>query len=144
MVHRRRARFGPPWTTRSRDDARGLLASGRTAALTYGPDGERRGEGLTVFVSSFAPAPRMLVFGAMDFTAAVARVASFLGYRVTVCDARPVFATARRIPDGRRGDRRLAPPLPARRGRRRRASRAHVICVGPTTRSSTCRCSSKR
>ena len=81
------------------DDARGLLASGRTATLTYGPDGERRGEGLTVFVSSFAPAPRMLVFGAIDFAAAVARVGSFLGYRVTVCDARPVFATARRFPD---------------------------------------------
>lgn len=81
------------------DDARGLLASGRTATLTYGPDGERRGEGLTVFVSSFAPAPRMLVFGAIDFAAAVARVGAFLGYRVTVCDARPVFATARRFPD---------------------------------------------
>lgn len=81
------------------DDARGLLASGRTATLTYGPDGERRGEGLSVFVSSFAPAPRMLVFGAIDFAAAVARVGSFLGYRVTVCDARPVFATARRFPD---------------------------------------------
>jgi len=82
-----------------RDDARGLLASGRTATLTYGPDGERRGEGLSVFVSSFAPAPRMLVFGAIDFAAAVARIGSFLGYRVTVCDARPVFATARRFPD---------------------------------------------
>jgi len=81
------------------DDARGLLASGRTATLTYGPDGERRGEGLSVFVASFAPAPRMLVFGAIDFAAAVARIGSFLGYRVTVCDARPVFATARRFPD---------------------------------------------
>jgi len=82
-----------------RDDARGLLASGRTTTLTYGYDGERRGEGLSVFVSSFAPAPRMLVFGAIDFAAAVARVGSFLGYRVTVCDARPVFATARRFPE---------------------------------------------
>jgi len=81
------------------DDARGLLASGRTAILTYGPDGERLGEGLQIFVSSFAPAPRMLVFGAIDFAAAVARVGSFLGYRVTVCDARPVFATVRRFPD---------------------------------------------
>jgi xanthine dehydrogenase accessory factor len=81
------------------DDARGLLASGRTATLTYGPDGERRGEGLSVFVSSFAPAPRMLVFGAIDFAAAVARVGAFLGYRVTVCDARPIFATPRRFPD---------------------------------------------
>lgn len=82
-----------------RDDARGLLATGRTATLTYGPDGQRRGEGLTVFVSCFAPAPRMLVFGAIDFAAAVARVGSFLGYRVTVCDARPVFATKKRFPD---------------------------------------------
>ena len=81
------------------DDGRGLLAAGRTATLTYGPDGQRRGEGLQVFVSSFAPAPRMLVFGAIDFAAAVARIGNFLGYRVTVCDARPIFATAKRFPD---------------------------------------------
>jgi xanthine dehydrogenase accessory factor len=81
-----------------RDDARGLLAQGRTATLTYGPDGERRGEGMRVFVQSFAPKPRMLVFGAIDFAAAVARVGSFLGYHVTVCDARPVFATKTRFP----------------------------------------------
>jgi xanthine dehydrogenase accessory factor len=41
----------------------------------------------------------MLVFGAIDFAAAVARVGSFLGYRVTVCDARPVFATTKRFPE---------------------------------------------
>lgn len=82
-----------------RDDARGLLAAGRTASLTYGPDGQRRGEGLEVFVAAFAPPPRMLVFGAIDFAAAVARIGSFLGYRVTVCDARPVFATPQRFPD---------------------------------------------
>jgi xanthine dehydrogenase accessory factor len=82
-----------------RDDVRGLLSSGRTATLTYGLGGERLGAGLSVFVSSFAPAPRMLVFGAIDFAAAVAKIGSFLGYRVTVCDARPVFATARRFPD---------------------------------------------
>ena len=80
------------------DDARGLLASGRTETLTYGPDGERRGEGMRVFVSSFAPRPRMLVFGAIDFAAAVAHQGHFLGYQVTVCDARPVFATASRFP----------------------------------------------
>jgi xanthine dehydrogenase accessory factor len=81
------------------DDALGLLASGHSATLTYGPDGERRGEGARVFVWAFAPAPRMLVFGAIDFAAAVARVGSFLGYRVTVCDARPVFATHTRFPE---------------------------------------------
>jgi xanthine dehydrogenase accessory factor len=47
----------------------------------------------------FAPPPRMLVFGAIDFAAAVARIGAFLGYRVTVCDARPVFATPARFPD---------------------------------------------
>jgi xanthine dehydrogenase accessory factor len=80
------------------DDARGLLANGRTETLTYGLDGERLGERLTLFVQSLAPKPRMLVFGAIDFAAAVARIGSFLGYRVTVCDARPVFATQRRFP----------------------------------------------
>ncbi len=81
------------------DDALGLLASGTSATLSYGPDGERRGEGMRVFVWAFAPKPRMLVFGAIDFAAAVARVGSFLGYHVTVCDARPVFATTSRFPD---------------------------------------------
>jgi xanthine dehydrogenase accessory factor len=82
-----------------RDDALGLLASGHNATLGYGPDGERRGEGMRVFVWAFAPKPRLLVFGAIDFAAAVARVGSFLGYHVTVCDARPVFATASRFPE---------------------------------------------
>ena len=41
----------------------------------------------------------MIVFGAIDFAAAVARIGAFLGYRVTVCDARPTFATAKRFPD---------------------------------------------
>ena len=81
-----------------RDDARGLLDVGRNAILHYGIDGQRRGEGLDVFVESFAPPPRMIVFGAIDFAAAVAKIGSFLGYRVTVCDARPVFATASRFP----------------------------------------------
>jgi len=80
-------------------DVRGALASGHTETLTYGPEGQRRGEGMRVFASVFAPPPRMLVFGAIDFAAAVARVGSFLGYRVTVCDARPVFATTARFPD---------------------------------------------
>ncbi|HEX6249537.1 MAG TPA: XdhC/CoxI family protein, partial [Nocardioidaceae bacterium] len=81
------------------DDVLGLLASGHNATLTYGPDGERRGEGMRVFVWAFAPPPRMIVFGAIDFAAAVARMGVFLGYEVTVCDARPVFATASRFPD---------------------------------------------
>jgi xanthine dehydrogenase accessory factor len=81
------------------DDARGLLAAGHTSILRLGADGERRLDDLAVLVESMAPPPRMLVFGAIDFAAAVARVGSFLGFHVTVCDARPVFATARRFPE---------------------------------------------
>ncbi len=81
------------------DDARGMLDQGMTGMRRYGPQGERRGDELGVFVQSFAPPPRMLVFGAIDFAAAVARVGAFLGYHVTVCDARPVFATRARFPD---------------------------------------------
>ncbi|MER7500110.1 XdhC/CoxI family protein [Nonomuraea pusilla] len=81
------------------DDARGMLAQGLTGTRHYGARGERRLDDLAVFVQSFAPPPRMLVFGAIDFAAAVARIGKFLGYHVTVCDARPVFATAKRFPD---------------------------------------------
>ncbi|CPR12729.1 xanthine dehydrogenase [Mycobacterium bohemicum DSM 44277] len=80
------------------DDARGLLAVGRSDVLEYGPDGQRLGEGMEVFVAGYAPRPRMLVFGAIDFAAALAQQGSFLGYRVTVCDARAVFATRARFP----------------------------------------------
>jgi xanthine dehydrogenase accessory factor len=83
-------------------DVRGMLDHGATGVLRIGPDGERRQDELSVFVQSFAPAPQMLVFGAIDFAAAVARVGKFLGYRVTVCDARAVFATRKRFPEADR------------------------------------------
>lgn len=81
------------------DDARGMLAQGSTGIRRYGARGERRLDDLSVFVHSFAPPPRMLVFGAIDFAAAVARIGKFLGYHVVVCDARPVFATTKRFPE---------------------------------------------
>ena len=81
------------------DDARGMLAQGLTGQRHYGAEGERRLDDLAVFVHAFAPPPRLLVFGAIDFAAAVARVGKFLGYHVTVCDARPVFATPKRFPE---------------------------------------------
>jgi xanthine dehydrogenase accessory factor len=81
------------------DDVRGLLVAGRTGFAHYGADGERRGDELAIFVQSYAPPPRMLVFGAIDFAAAVARIGRFLGFYVTVCDARPVFATTKRFPE---------------------------------------------
>ena len=80
-------------------DARGMLASGTTGFLRYGPEGERLGDGLDVFVASMAPPPRMYIFGAIDFSAALCRVGKVLGFRVTVCDAREIFATPRRFPD---------------------------------------------
>ena len=79
------------------DDARGVLEHGSTTVLRYGAEGQRRLDDLAVFVQSFAPPPRMLVFGAIDFAAAVARIGKFLGFHVTVCDARAVFATAKRF-----------------------------------------------
>ena len=81
------------------DDARGMLGVGQTGTRHYGPRGERRVDEVAVFVQAFTPPPRMLVFGATDFAAAAARAGVFLGYRVTVCDARPMFATARRFPE---------------------------------------------
>jgi xanthine dehydrogenase accessory factor len=80
-------------------DARGMLAAGQTGVRHYGPRGERRVDDVAVLVQAFTPPPRMLVFGATDFAAAVARIGVFLGYRLTVCDARPVFATTRRFPE---------------------------------------------
>jgi len=82
-----------------REDALGMLAAGTTGFLHYGPEGERLGEGLDVFVASYAPPAQMFVFGAIDFSAALVRIGKVLGYRVTVCDARPVFATKKRFPE---------------------------------------------
>ncbi len=79
-------------------DMLGELAAGQTLVRHYGSEGQAREDTLSVFIESFAPPPQMLIFGAVDFTAALARVAKVLGYRVTVCDARPVFATAARFP----------------------------------------------
>jgi xanthine dehydrogenase accessory factor len=79
-------------------DALGELAAGLTVTRHYGRHGEARQREVSVFIESFAPPPRMIIFGAVDFTAALAKVAKILGYRVTVCDARPVFATHGRFP----------------------------------------------
>ncbi len=78
--------------------ARGMLEGGRTDTIHLGPRGQRRMEDVTLFIQSFAPPPRMYVFGAIDFASAVARIGKFMGYRVTVCDARGVFATRERFP----------------------------------------------
>jgi xanthine dehydrogenase accessory factor len=96
-------------------EARAMLDAGRTGALAIGAgfaseeelkseggaerSGSRCGQPLTLLVESSVPAPRMIVFGAIDFASALVRVGKFLGHHVTVCDARPVFATAARFPE---------------------------------------------
>ena len=80
-------------------DIRGALAGGQSVARHYGPYGEAGRNEITLFIEVFAPPRRMLIFGAVDFTAALVRVAKVLGYHVTVCDARPVFATSARFPE---------------------------------------------
>ena len=85
-------------------DALGELEAGRSGVRHYGPNGETTPEDLvgtpivSVFIESWAPPPQMWIFGAVDFTAALAKVAKVLGYRVMVCDAREIFATRRRFP----------------------------------------------
>jgi xanthine dehydrogenase accessory factor len=79
-------------------DVQGELAAGLTVTRHYGRHGEAREREVSVFIESFAPPPQMIIFGAVDFTAALAKVGKILGYRVTVCDARPVFATRARFP----------------------------------------------
>ncbi len=79
-------------------DTLGELEAGRSGTRHYGLAGEARQQDLSVFVESFAPPPHMVIFGAVDFTASLLRVAKLLGFRVTVCDARAVFATRQRFP----------------------------------------------
>ncbi|GAA2417229.1 XdhC family protein [Streptomyces coeruleofuscus] len=92
--------------------ARALLKAGRTGTVEISASGAGWGSprtesgggshcpgGLTLLVESAVPPPRMIVFGAIDFAAALVRAGKFLGYHVTVCDARPVFATRVRFPD---------------------------------------------
>ncbi|ARX88841.1 XshC-Cox1-family protein [Streptomyces alboflavus] len=80
-------------------EARALLDAGRTQAVEVSEDGAHCPGGLTLLVESSVPPPRMIVFGAVDFAAALVRAGKFLGYHVTLCDARPVFATAGRFPE---------------------------------------------
>jgi xanthine dehydrogenase accessory factor len=79
--------------------ARALLDVGRTGTVEVAEDGSHCPGGLTLLVESSVPPPRMIVFGAIDFAAALVRAGKFLGYHVTVCDARPVFATRARFPE---------------------------------------------
>ncbi|MEU1271409.1 XdhC family protein [Streptomyces sp. NPDC005799] len=80
-------------------EASAFLDAGRTGTLEIGEQGSRCGAPLTVLIESSVPPPQMIVFGAIDFASALVRIGKFLGYHVTVCDARPVFATRARFPE---------------------------------------------
>jgi xanthine dehydrogenase accessory factor len=80
-------------------EARALLAVGEHALRSFGEQGEPIGVEVRLFIAAYAPKPVMYVFGAIDFSRAMARIGKYLGYHVTVVDARPVFATKQRIPD---------------------------------------------
>lgn len=89
---------GPELDRLAAAGARAQLDAGHTATVTVGMDGTYCGQALHLLVETSAPPPRMIVFGAIDFAAALVRLGKFLGYHVTVCDARPVFATWQRFP----------------------------------------------
>jgi xanthine dehydrogenase accessory factor len=78
-------------------DARGQLDEGVSRIRRYGAGGEVMGSELGVYIQAFATPPRMVIFGAIDFSAEMAKVASDIGYRVTICDAREPFARSPRF-----------------------------------------------
>jgi xanthine dehydrogenase accessory factor len=79
--------------------ARGALAAGVTGIRRLGGEGEEMGGDVAAFIQVLAPRPRMIVVGAVDHAAAVVTIGRFLGFHVTVCDARAPFATRERFPD---------------------------------------------
>jgi xanthine dehydrogenase accessory factor len=80
-------------------DTQAAAGAGLTSLRHYGLHGEAREDTVAVFIEAFCPPPRLVIFGAVDFTAALVRVAKVLGYRVVVCDARELFATPARFPE---------------------------------------------
>lgn len=80
-------------------ESRGFLAEGVSRLRSYGAGGEVMGDELDVLIQAFQARPEMVIYGAIDYSAALARVAAELGYRVTICDARPAFAAGKRYGD---------------------------------------------
>ncbi len=78
-------------------EARGLLAHGRTTMRHFGEDGTTLGTGLRVQVTVNAEAPRMVIIGAIDFSASLSALASALGYTVTIADPRKAFLSSARF-----------------------------------------------
>ena len=73
----------------------GIVEWGGTAGLG---DSAGPAVGVRAFIEVFSAKPRLIIFGAVDFAAALAEAGAFVGYRVTVCDARAIFLTKERFP----------------------------------------------
>ena len=82
-------------------EVRASIAGEATEIRGYGDEGEPHGD-VRVFIHNVLAKPRMYIFGAIDFAHAMVRVAKLLGYEVTLCDARPAFATTDRFPEADR------------------------------------------
>jgi xanthine dehydrogenase accessory factor len=78
-------------------ESRGFLEEGVSRIRGYGAGGEVMGDELDVCIQAFQTRPEMMIYGAIDYSVALARLAAELGYRVTICDARPAFAAGRRF-----------------------------------------------
>src|SRR4051812_19518103 len=78
-------------------DARGFLDEGRSAIRRYSAKGETMGSDLRISIHAFATPPSMVVFGAIDFSAALAKLATEIGYTVSIVDARRAFASSSRF-----------------------------------------------
>ncbi|MFJ2738232.1 XdhC family protein [Streptomyces sp. NPDC087440] len=115
----------PQWDRIARNEALDMLALGRTGTVDVALDGALCPGGVTLFVECRVPPPRMIVFGAVDFAEALVRAGSFLGFHVTVCDARPVFATRERFPEADE----VVVDWPHRYLRQTRTDARTVLCV---------------
>jgi xanthine dehydrogenase accessory factor len=78
-------------------DTQALLARGLSTIRRYGSDGSQLGRDVEVFVQSFARPRRMIIVGAVDFSAALAPLAAELGFAVTICDRREPFLASSRF-----------------------------------------------
>ncbi|MEU6388324.1 XdhC/CoxI family protein [Streptomyces sp. NPDC046939] len=105
--------------------ARALLDLGTTGLCEVPESSARCGGDVTLFVESSVPPARMIVFGAVDFAGALVRVGKLLGFHVTLCDARGVFATRARFPEADE----VVVEWPDRYLRSTRTDERTVLCV---------------